>query len=266
MDSVDALERGLLPTPMVAPLAEDVPLPSEVARRWAVALGLRTGGVDGPHPTALEPVLARWARERGWTAPHRRELGTGLAWAGLRRRRRAHGEGGLRLLLHRDDAALLWRLVREAWAPGYAPGDSRGKHRRKRRARKYPRRTAQRPPPTPFHEELARLGRGAAPVVDTLGRVWPSPCVAARHLGGNLKALDNSRRALHHALATPPVDSSALRSALRKGAPWKGVLWRHLTPAEVAAVPPGHLAGEPLPGYAWGLTCHRCGGCAPHSR
>lgn len=260
MGPVDELERGLLHPPPVGQSA-DVPLPSEVARRWAVALDLRPGNASGPRATALARVVGVWARERGWTEPGSRDVGRGLAWAGLWRRR-VLATGPRLPLLHPADAARLWQMVRQAWAPECAPGDPRARPPPRRKRKKRPNRlTAPRPAARPFHEEVAQLRSRAAPLVDSQGRVWPSPAVAAAHLGGYVKSLDNARRFLAAALSAPVVDSAALRAALRKGASWKGVLWRHLTPAEVRAVPPTHLTGEPLPAFAWGLTCPRCGGC-----
>jgi hypothetical protein len=253
MDDVHALEVGTLQLPAEQPRRE-VPLGTEMALEWARSLGLRPGHAAGPRATALHPVVAAWAAERGWTPPGTREIGRGLAWAtGVKRR------------LHPEDVAKLWRLVRAAWAPAYAPGDPRAKTETLRRWR-HRKGAAPRlkPPPLPlFHEQLAKLGRKARPLCDSLGRVWPSGCVAAKALGGSYKAVDNARRLLADALTgTPKVSTSArILEAMRRGGTWRGVWWRHLTPAEVRAVPLEHRSGEPLPGLGWGLVCPRCGSC-----
>lgn len=271
MDDVHALESGAL-APVAAAPAGDAALPrgAAVAQAWALALRLRPGHSEGPRATALAPVVAAWAAERGLSPPGSREIGTGLAWAGLRRRLvSGYGKGRDRhVALHPEDAAKLWRLVRAAWAPAYAPGDGKARsayertRRRTRRARLGP---APRVKPLPlplFHEELRKLGRKARPLVDSLGRVWPSGCVAARALGGSYKAVDNARRLLADALTgTPKASSRAIAEAMRRGGSWRGAWWRHLTPAEVAAVPLEHRSGEPLPGLGWGLVCPKCGSC-----
>lgn len=255
MDDVHALESGALQPPVEQPRSE-VPLGTEMALEWARSLGLRPGHAASPRAAALHPVVAAWAAERGWTPPGTREIGRGMAWAtGVKRR------------LHPEDAAKLWRLVRAAWAPAYAPGDPRAPARATRekswRHRKGPAPRVK-PPPLPlFHEELRKLGRKARPLVDSLGRVWPSGCVAARALGGSYKAVDNARRLLADALTGTPKESTSARilEAMRRGGSWRGVWWRHLTPAEVAAVPLGHRSGEALPGLGWGLVCPKCGSC-----
>lgn len=264
MDDIHGLEAGILPLPPSAALETGVPTGAAVARDWALALRLRPGNTLGPTPSALAPVVAAWAAGQGWTGPGSREIGTGLIWAGLKRRR--PGARGVRqVLLHHSDCARLWALVRDAWAPAYAPGDGRGRREHKRRDRARlglaPR---LKPPLLPlFHEELSKLGRKARPLVDSLGRVWPSGCVAARALGGSYKAVDNARRLLADALTgTPKVSTSAaIREAMKRGGTWRGVWWRHLTPAEAAAVPLEHRSGEPLPGLGWGLVCPRCSAC-----
>lgn len=251
-----ALERGEHPAPPTAP--EDTPAGALVAARWALALGLRPGSTPAPATAALVPLVDAWARERGWSGPGHRQLGAGLASLGFRRvlvgadntRRRA-------LALHREDAATLRRLVREAWAPQLPPGERRTHRRRDGRA---PRRLRPTPAPLPgFHEYLATR-RNAAPVVDSLGRVWPAPAVAALALGGSRKAVANAVCNLR-ALARTVQGTRPLNAALARGAAWRGVWWRHLTPSEVSAVPPGTPSGAHLPGLGWGLACPKCGAC-----
>lgn len=270
MDDIHALESGVLPpVPLVA--GDDMlPRGASVALEWVRAMALRPGHSEGPSARALVPVVAVWASERGWSPPGHREIGRGLTWAGLRRRLVGRlGSGAKHLALHPEDAARLWTLVRSAWAPAYAPGDPRAMGERKaregreRRARLGPAPRVK-PPPLPlFHEELRKLGRKARPLVDSLGRVWPSGCVAARALGGSYKAVDNARRLLADALTGTPRESTSARilEAMRRGGSWRGVWWRHLTPAEVGAVPLEHRSGEPLPGLGWGLVCPHCSAC-----
>lgn len=262
MDLVRELEAGTLAAPPAA-AAVDAVRTAEVVRAWAAELKLRPGNTQGPQVRALVPVVGRWAEQRGWTGAGSRELGKGLAWAGLRRR--MVGERGAHhVLVHLEDARLLWRMAREAWAPALPPGDPRARtaYARERRKRK-----AHTPRPRlerrPFHEELRSMRGTPRPVVDSLGRVWPSPVVAARWMGGSQKALGNSVAWLRAALSGGPgTDSSALHAAISRGAAWRGLWWRHLTPSEVAAVPAGHLSGLPLPGLGWGLVCGKCG-CTP---
>lgn len=271
MDDVHALEEGLLTAAVASAGGVAPPRGSVVARDWALELQLRPGQALGPRATALVPVVRAWAEARGWTAPGFREIGTGLAWVGLRRRLvSGYGKGRDRhVALHPEDSTRLWALVRAAWAPAYAPGDARARSARKareakeRRARLGPAPRVK-PPPLPlFHEELLKLGRKARPLVDSLGRVWPSGCVAARALGGSCKAVDNARRLLADALTGTPRESTSARilAAMRRGGSWRGVWWRHLTPAEVKAVPLEHRSGEALPGLGWGLVCPKCSAC-----
>jgi len=251
-DDLGALERGELAPPPAAAVDDTWTRTALVAMEWARSLGLRRGNSQGPTSSALMPVVEAWAATTGRAAPDHRQLGRGLRLAGLTSR----SSNNIRYFtLHRDDAARLWAMVRAAWAPAYAPGDPRGV----RRAPKVRRRLRPRLEPLPFHAELKRLGKQARPLVDSYGRVWPSGVAAARALRGNRKALDNSRRALQRILEGGTASSEGLLQAIRNGVPWRGVWWRHLTPAEVASVPPGHLSGHPLPCYGWGLVCPKCG-------
>jgi hypothetical protein len=259
MDLLADLESGTLASPTASVGAEVEPLCAEVARQWAVALQLRPGSARGPPPSALVPVVATWAAGKGLHGPDATRLAVGLTWAGLRRRL-ADAKQLQRVALHPADSAKLWRLVRAAWAPARAPGDQRGLKRTNKRRRGLKRTLTPRPaPPQPFHEAVRNLHHSARPLLDSLGRVWPSPSVAARALRGNPKALGNSLAWLRAALEGPPVDSRPLLEALKRKGHWRGVWWRYLTPEEVAAVPEGHMVGAPLRPYRWGLACE-CGG------
>ena len=245
VDILRALEAGELPEEPLSPPLE-VRRSSDVALHWARELGLRPGTTRGPSATALVPVVDAWATTRGLTGPGHRDVGRGMAAAGVSK-------------LHREDAARLRRLVRAAWAPGFSPDDKR-QHKPKRGARV--KRTRPPPSPRPFHEEVKQLGPRAHPLCDSAGRVWPAPSAAARALGGSRKAVNH---AVGYFRALLPVDSRPLAQAAARRATWRGVWWRYLAPAEVAAVPPGTLTGQRLPGLGWGLTCGKCGACASGS-
>jgi hypothetical protein len=230
VDLLPALESGALPD---APHAVDaVPSAPEVGRRWALALALRQGNTQGPTVGALVPLVERWAAGHGWSGPGHRALGVGLKAAGLMRRVMG-GTGRLsRLLLHPESASLLKRLCREAWAPARPPGDPLRPWKPRPRPRKLP--------PAPFHAELKRAEKwGAAPLVDSTGRVWPSARHAAEALG---------------------CVQATVANALPKGGapdwgtkPAKGLLWRRMLPGEVAAVPVEAVVGERV-GGGWVLV------------
>lgn len=264
MDSIADLESGRLaaePEPQVTH-----PATTEVARLWAVHMQLRHGGTEGPTPRALMPLVDAWAASQGWTGPTATGVGKGLKLAGLCR---APGQrrGGCPLMLHRDDAARLWRLVREAWAPGVAPGDHVRQDARKPRRRGvlYSPRPRTKPAQPTWAEALAKLGGKARPLVDSTGRVWPSPAWVARSLGGNRVAVYNAVKALEPWLREAVVDSRVVANATAKGASWRGMLWRYLAPEECAMVPPEHRVGAVLPAFRWGLVCQQCGSGA-HAR
>lgn len=254
-----ALENGELQPPAVeaaAPLRV-VERSARTAEKWARALGLRPGSTRAPTPKHLEPVVEAWARQHGLPEPSHREVGLGLSAAGLVGR--CLGASGRHVLLHRHDARRLWDLAREAWAPAVLRGDPLQERKRlakhwrdKQKLRHHPPQ-----PPAAFHEELARASSASRPLVDSFGRVWPSPPVAARVLGGSRKALDNSLRAHRNLLTLPTgaVPSDPLLSAIAQQARWQGCFWRYLTPAEVRAIPQGTATGQRLPGLGWGLVC-----------
>lgn len=205
--------------PEVPPAAQQ-PTAPEVARLWAVELGLRPGGSVGPIISALVPVVERWAAARGWTGPEHRYLGVGLKAAGLVRRAKTSGGTYSRLLLHPADARRLKQLCREAWAPARPPGDPVCVWKPRPRPHKLP--------PALFHAELKRLKGNAKPLMDSTGRVWPSAKHAAEALGPTTR---------------PP---SAPATGEWSAKPTKGLLWRRLTPAEVAAIPQGTRCGDRL--------------------
>lgn len=231
-----------------APVADERPPTAEVARRWAVALGLRPGNSveNALTCTRLVPIVEVWAAQHGWSGPNHVELGVGLQLAGLMRRR-ANGKGSRRLLLHRDDLALLLRMAREAGTLSLPkPRKPLPKLKRVK-----PVRVVQ----PLFHEELARGGK-KVPLCDSIGRVWPSAAAAAAALEGESpRSLSNRSSLLRQELAK---EAAVLSAAAARAAMWRGVWWRRLTEAEVANVPRCARVGDSVPGYGWGLTCVSC--------
>lgn len=226
-------------------LSEDAPTSEiEVARRWALSLGLRSGVTRCFQPGALLPLAERWAAERGWTPPDVSSIGVGLAAAGVRIWNTGRAR---RLLLHRDDAARLRKLVWEAWAPRVPPGE-----RPKQRPRRVPLQCAlarlaylerkRTQPPLAFHAQLAHdaARRGglssARPVVDSRGRVYPSIAYAARALVG--KRLKDKAPA-------------QLIAALRRDGHWHGMVWRYLAPEELELIPRDAACGARVEALSW---------------
>lgn len=238
-----ALEGG-----RAEPAPAERPVGSEVARRWATAIGLRPGNCTPRLLTNISPLLPlvdSWAAEYGWTGPDRVSLGVGLALAGVYGGRRKSGLR--RLLLHRDDSVRLQRMAREA---GTLPLPKPRKPLPKLKRVK-PVRAAQ----PLFHEELARLGR-AVPLCDSIGRVWPSAaCAVAALEGESSRTVSNRSSLLRQELAR---EAAVVRAAAAKAAMWRGVWWRRLTAAEVANVPACARVGDSVPGYGWGMTCVSC--------
>lgn len=230
-------------------LADDAPRTGvETARLWAMEQRLRPGSTKSFRPSAVEPLVARWAESRGWSPPPLIAVGHGLAAAGIHV---YQGKGERRLLLHRDDAARLRKLVWEAWAPRVPPGE-----RPRTRPGRQPLQAAlarlaylENKPPTPrFHEQLAAdaaregwLSR-ATPVVDSRGRVYPSVAYAARHMVGK-RDKDNA--------------PAQLTAALRRDGHWKGMVWRRLLPDELALVPRDAPCGVKVEALSWQYACHQ---------
>lgn len=230
--------------PPLVDLSDDAPTSEiEVARRWALSLGLRSGVTRCFQPGALLPLAERWAFERGWAPPTVTSIGVGLAAAGVRLWRGRER----RLLLHRDDAARLRRLVWEAWAPRVPPGE-----RPRRKEQRLPlqcalgrlaylERKRTEPPPT-FHAQLAREGglSRATPVVDSRGRVYPTLAYAARALVA--KRLKDKAPA-------------QLIAALRRDGHWHGMVWRRLLPEELELIPHDAVCGARVEALSWQYSC-----------
>jgi hypothetical protein len=244
-EALDELERGAPPVASAGEQRGRVVCSADVALLWARALGLRPGNTQGPSPADLQPLVDVWAAERGMTGPGLSNLGLGLTLAGLRRRRGRR----IHTLLHRDDVA---RLRASMHALGVRPP------LRKAGRKPLPRVPRVQPHIPDFHTALHKVKR-KAPLVDSMGRVWPSAEVAARVLGGHGRSPRNALRNLRY-YQPPTPDTSRLTLAARTGdVAWRGVLWRHLTPAEVEAIPQGTLSGTIVRAYGWGLACPRCG-------
>jgi hypothetical protein len=211
----------------------------EVARRWALAEGLRSGVTRCFYPSALLPLVERWAAGCGWSPPDASALGRGLAAVGIQLQH--SGGRGRRLLLHRDDAARLRKLVWEAWAPRVPPGERpRNKPGRLPLQCALARLDYLRPPAPGFNEQLRLEGPAARPVVDNLGRCYPSIRYAATTL------------APKRMKAKAPAQ---LLSALRRGGVWRNRLWRYLLPEELARVPAAAPCGVRLEELGWLAVC-----------
>lgn len=199
----------------------DGPLsPLAAVREWVKSEGWRPGYGASPPASLLAVVFERFLRGRGWvmeplTGPELSRCLRRLGWEPYKRGR----QRGFRV-----DRATAARL--EAITPGAAAV------RQGKRVRRRPAPLRHRLVPL-FHAVLSghKLRRRAKPVVDTLGRVFPTARVAASLL--------------------PRVYHQDIQRAALNGGPANGLLWRYLTPAEVAAVPPMHKSGQVMPALAW---------------
>lgn len=190
----------------------------DAVRAWVTARGWRKGAHLSPGMARLGEAFEGYARASGWALDSlpRNTLGVHLKRLGFT----AAVRGGVRgVLVSRETAEALWAGV---------PRKLRAAHRPTRRP------TQARPAPLPFHAALLAMGRNgrARPLVDTLGRVWPSARVAAA--------------------ALPRVNHQDIQAAAKgRRAGVGGVLWRYLTREEVRLVPPSHMSGHVLPVLAW---------------
>lgn len=171
---------------------------------------------------ALLPLVERWLSARGYgVGVTRQHVGYAFRVLGCRR-----GQGDAGRLGFRVPAA----LAEEWWA---AVG---GKPKRKKAPpRPKPKQRAVAPL---FHPALNEASR---PLLDSLGRVYPSLGAAAAVAGRGEGAL----KGLHNALR--PV-----RNGEEPWGRWRGLLWRYLTPEEVALVPFGTRTGAVPEGWGFG--------------
>lgn len=195
---------------------------------WARAVGAVPGPARSPSPKQLEPLMQAWMATCGWALrPTLHEVGWALRRMGCAKTKSECGQQAYRVP----------RALADAWWEQVG-----GRPKRKKRAPKpKPQQRAVKPL---FHTGLNPASR---PLLDSLGRVYPSLGAAAAIAGegeGNWKGLHN-----------------ALRPVRNGGAPWgrwRGVLWRYLSPEETAMVPwgtrtgavPGGWGFGPLGGYA----------------
>lgn len=220
---LDALESGAAPVPAPS-LAWEPPSAFLAVKAWVAARGMRPGAHPSPPPGALGEDFSRHAKAEGWALDSmaKGQLGRHLRTLGFRPFCRGSRRG---FRVDRDSGKALWA------ASGLAPTP---KARPKRFVPRRP--TYQRPAAPLFHEVLKDGRRSRArPLVDTLGRVWPTARVAASLL--------------------PRVSDGDIQAAAtgkRKGT--GGCLWRYLTPDEVARIPPMHRSGHVLPALAWAGT------------
>lgn len=203
----------------------------EAVRLWLESLGAKPGATLAPGVRHLRAAFARYAASRGWGLddvsdvrwrPLMGALGYDFA-----------ANGGVRgPLVSKQAARRLWAEV---------PREERPKRPRKHRSA--PQRAAL--PRAPLFWACLADGRrartakpalAAKPLVDTLGRVWPSARVAESLLPH-----------AHHRHIQECASGKVTRGV-------GGVLWRYLTPDEVRLVPPMHRAGQVLPEFAWGLA------------
>lgn len=196
----------------------------EAALAWVRAVGVRPGPSASPPARRLLPAVHRWCAANGWgVEPTDRQVGLAIRSLGVRYGETDRGRKGYRV--PRELADAWWAEV------GGRPTRPRKKGPRKPRQRKVP----------PLFHPVSYTAR---PVVDTLGRVYPTVGVAAAMVA-NLHGAGN-HKALHNAL-------KASRDGRVEWGGWRGLLWRYLTEAEVAAVPFGTRCGEAPPGWGFGL-------------
>lgn len=218
-----ALESGAAPVP-APPLAWEPPSAFLAVKAWVAARGMRPGAHPSPPPSSLGEDFSRYARGEGWALDSlaKGQLGRHLRTLGFRPFCRGSRRG---VRVDRDSAAVLWAASGLASTPKARP------------KRFVPRRPTYQRPAAPLFHEVLKDGRRsrARPLVDTLGRVWPTARIAASLLP----------RVSHG-------DIQAAAKGKRKGT--GGCLWRYLTPDEVARIPPMHRAGHVLPAMAWAGT------------
>jgi hypothetical protein len=225
------LERGLPDTDVSA------------VHAWMRHVGMRKGAYKSPTVTLMSRLLGELADAEGWpfnrVAPLR--LGYLLGALGFVRHSGASQRG---YRVDRECARRLWAAL-----PDVAP-----EGRRLRRAPTKRPKAGRVDAPLFWRVYRGRRKSSARPLVDSLGRVWPSAHEAARLI--------------------PRAHHQQISLAARRGAAAVGLLWRYLTPDEVRLVPADARCGQRYPWLAWGartLCCPACGvslagpeGYAPH--
>lgn len=225
LDDMDEVLARLESGPAVVParLAWEPPTEAEAVRAWAEALGLKRGRHASPSATRLAEDLHRHAVEAGWQRDYVPAVRLGMALRALGFR--AYHRMGRKGFLVDEASAKRLALV--------YPPKRRVQHRPPRKHLVRHKR------PEPFFPLKASRGM---PVVNTLGRVYPSARRAA-------DVLRTSR--------------ASLQRAARHGEGCNGLLWRYLTPEEVRCLPPTTMMGDSIPWLAWNrvvsVHCPRCG-------
>lgn len=189
---------------------------------WARAVGVRPGPTAAPVCSALVEVANAWLAAHGYgVAVSREHVGHAFRVLGCRR-----GCGDVGVLGYRVPRALA-----DSWWATMG-----GRPRRKKRAPKpKPQQRAVKPL---FHTGLNPASR---PLLDSLGRVYPSLGAAAAVAGEG----DGNWKGLHNALK-PIRNGDALWGR------WRGVLWRYLSMEEAAIVPWGTRTGAVPEGWGFG--------------
>jgi hypothetical protein len=205
----------------------------EAVRRWLASVDARPGGTQAPPLSALREMFHAYAAGRGWGLDDVPQLGALLRQLGFK----VPPRGSLRApLVNRPAARRLWAMV--------PPGTRRTQPRAVRRPSRL---RLVREAPLWWACVLANqhLARGR-PLVDSMGRVWPT-----------------ARRA---ASLLPRISHQNIEAAAAgRGASAASVLWRYMRDEEWRLVPLSHRVGQALPAFAWGAAgaaCQACG-CWP---
>jgi hypothetical protein len=183
------------------------------ALAWARASGATAGPAQSPPPGWLLPLAHAWMAAHGWhVRPTWHDVGKALSVLGCPRVSSTAGRKAYRVP----------KALAESWWEQVG-----GRPKRKRRAaKKKPHQRAVKPL---FHTGLNPASR---PILDSLGRVYPSLGAAAAVAGegeGNWKGLHNALR--------------AVRNGEALWGKWRSLLWRYLSQEETAMVPWGTRTG-----------------------
>jgi hypothetical protein len=183
----------------------------EVVAAWARAQGLKRGAYATPPARYLVPMVVRWCAAQGWAA----EPGERQVGRGLYlagfRPTQRHGWRGYGV--DASSSRRLWEVALLEGCPATPP----------KRRRKPP--VPKGPPPL-----MRERHSHARPVVDSTLRVYPSAALAG---------------------AMARVAGQVVSQAIGRGSVAAGRRWRHLTPEEVAALPPETRAGDCVRTIQW---------------